>query len=261
MIVPKKSLGQHWLNDKTILSDIAGYANLQAGDNVVEIGPGLGSLTAVLLDMQVNLTAVELDQDLADNLKKRFAEADNLHILQQDILRLNLNELPKNYKIVANIPYYLTSNLIRILGESANPPQLAVLLVQKEVAQRVCAEPGATSVLSVTSQMFFDTILGRIVDAESFYPPPKVDSQVLILTRRTKPLFGNQDPGLVFKVVKAGFSERRKKLRSSLSGSLRITKDQADFLLKLSGIDPNLRAQNLSLDQWLALAKNFTNSQ
>ena len=172
-------------------------------------------------------------------------------------MRFNFSELPTNYKIVANIPYYLTSGLLRLLSEASNPPQIAVLLVQKEVAQRVCAEPGQTSLLSISTQMYFEVALGKIVPAALFTPPPKVDSQILILRRRETPYFGSIDSKLLFRVVKAGFSERRKKLRSSISGGLGIPKDHIDTFMQNAGISGNLRAQNLSLDNWLTLAKAY----
>ena len=158
---------------------------------------------------------------------------------------------------MANIPYYLTSHLLRILAETNNPPKQAAILVQKEVAERVCAKPGQMSLLSVSAQMYFKTSLGQVVRAELFIPPPKVDSQILILNRLETPLFGNLDPTLVFRIIKAGFSERRKKLRSSLSGGLNINKQQADDLLAKAKIRPDLRAQNLSLQDWLTLFREW----
>jgi 16S rRNA (adenine1518-N6/adenine1519-N6)-dimethyltransferase len=174
-----------------------------------------------------------------------------------DILKLDLGNLPKNYKVVANIPYYLTSNLLRVFSEAANPPLLAVLLVQKELAKRVCATPGDMSILSVATQMYFKPDLGQVVLAKLFEPKPKVDSQILVLQRRQTPLFGQMDPEILFKVVKAGFSSKRKKLRSSLAGGLGLTKEQATKLLESANIYPQLRAQNLSLQDWLSLTNSW----
>jgi 16S rRNA (adenine1518-N6/adenine1519-N6)-dimethyltransferase len=226
-------------------------------DYVLEIGPGQGTLTEVLLSSGANIMAVELDKKLFEILGQNYKNNQKLHLLNQDIIKFNLNDLPSGYKIVANIPYYLTSGLIRTLSEAENPPSIAVLLVQKEVAERVAAKPGEMSVLGVTAQMYFETSLGMIVKAKFFTPPPKVDSQILILKRRQMPLFGAQDPQELFRVVKAGFSERRKKLRSSLSGGLHLTKQQADKMLGTAHINSDLRAQNLSLEEWLTLAKVF----
>jgi 16S rRNA (adenine1518-N6/adenine1519-N6)-dimethyltransferase len=258
MVTPKKQLGQHWLKDKAALNAIVDAAEVKPGEVVLEIGPGLGDLTQVLINRGAAITAVEFDEALAVSLASRINDPDKLlSVENKDIMHYNLGSLPKDYKVVANIPYYLTSGLIRLLAETDNPPYRAVILVQKEVAQRVAAKPGAMSILSVTAQVYFKASLGLIVPAKLFMPPPKVDSQVLILDRRSKPLFGSQDPKELFRLVKAGFSERRKKLRSSLSGGLQISKQEAEKLLESAGIDPNLRAQNLSLADWIALSSGI----
>ena len=154
---------------------------------------------------------------------------------------------------MANIPYYLTSNLLRVLSESPNPPAVIALLIQKEVAERVAAEPGDMSILSVTTQYYYQASLDMIVPAELFTPPPKVDSQIIKLVRRATPLFGDLDVPQYFRLVKAGFAQRRKKLRSSLSAGLHIEKSEVEKLLDQAGIDPNARPQELSLEQWHAL--------
>ena len=175
-----------------------------------------------------------------------------MHIVTEDILQFDLTKLPKGYKVVANIPYYLTSKLIRDLCESANPFSQAALLVQKEVAERVAAEPGALSILGVSTQFFCSVGLGPVVPAELFTPPPKVDSQILMLDYRG-PRFSDVDTTKYFQLIKAGFSERRKKLRSSLSGGLHISKQAASDLLEHAAINPDARAQELSLDDWHGL--------
>ena len=246
---PKKSLGQHWLKDQPTLEAICQAANLTLSDTVLEVGPGLGDLTRQLVLRAGMVIAVELDQALVAELQRQNI-ATNLEIVSGDILKFDLTQLPVGYKVVANIPYYLTSNLIRILSESPNPPRLIVLLVQKEVAQRLAAQPGQMSLLSVSAQLYYQVKLGPVVAAELFEPPPKVDSQVIILNYRGQPLFQNLDSKKFFQVVKAGFSGRRKKLRSSLSAGLRIDKSQADQLLQVANINGDLRAQNLSLIDW-----------
>jgi len=261
-VKPKKELGQHWLHDQTVLDSICDAAAISANDYIVEIGPGLGTLTQTLLDHGVRVHAIEFDHALAVGLRDRIkTNHENLQISEADIMRFDFSKLPKNYKIVANIPYYLTSGLLRILSETENPPDIAVLLVQKEVAERVCAKPGQTSLLSISTQMYFNTFLGIVVPAALFTPPPKVDSRVLILHRREVPFFGEEDEKKIFKVIKAGFSERRKKLRSSLSGGLGISKEAADNLLHLAAVDGDLRAQNLTLENWVQLAKAFESSK
>jgi 16S rRNA (adenine1518-N6/adenine1519-N6)-dimethyltransferase len=249
MISPRKSLGQHWLKDEATLGAICKAADLRSADTVLEIGPGLGHLTQKLTKRAGRVVAVELDRNLADLLSDEV-EVTNLKVVNADILKFDLNELPTGYKVVANIPYYLTSNLIRVLSESANPPQLMVLMVQREVAERLAATPGQMSLLSVSSQLYYEPKLGGVVPAELFEPPPKVDSRVITLHRRQPPLFGDLDTKIFFRIVKAGFAGRRKKLRGSLSAGLGIDKAQADILLEKAGINGDLRAQNLSLADW-----------
>jgi len=254
---PKKQLGQHWLHDTASLSAMVTAADVQAGDYVIEIGPGLGTLTAKLLRAGAVVHAIEFDPDLAQTLSKRLGNPAQLTLTQADIMQFDFTVIPAGYKIVANIPYYLTSGLLRLISETDNPPQQAALLVQKEVAERVCAAPGAMSLLSVSTQMYFKSTLGALVPAQLFTPPPKVDSQILSLARRSQPLFGTRDARRLFRLVKAGFSERRKKLRSSLSGGLGISKESADNLLQTANISGDLRAQNLDLDQWLTLYDTY----
>jgi len=253
---PKKSLGQHWLKDIATLEAICEAANLTHTDTVLEIGAGLGDLTRQLLKRAGKVIAVEKDESLATKLTTELAAA-NLEIINGDILKFDLTQLPHKYKVVANIPYYLTSNLIRTLSESSNPPLLIVLLVQKEVAQRIAAGPGQLSLLSVTTQFYYLPKLGPQVAAELFEPPPKVDSQVIILKRRKHPLLEATEGREFFRLVKAAFAGRRKKLRSSLSAGLKIPKEQTDIILMSARINGDLRAQNLSLDDWHKLYKSY----
>ncbi len=247
--IPKKSLGQHWLTDEASLEAMLGAADVQADDVVLEIGPGLGTLTALLVRRSKQIVAVEFDRDLARGLPKRVRAA-NLQVVEQDILRFDLTGLPPGYKVVANIPYYLTSKLVRVLSESSNPPAVAALLVQKEVAERLAARPGNLSILGVTSQYYFEVSLGPVVPARLFTPPPKVDSQIVILRYRTQPLFPDVDTKLFFRIVKAGFGEKRKTLLNALSSGLHMDKPAVGELLESAGLDPKLRAQALSLEQW-----------
>ena len=256
-VAPNKALGQHWLHDVDTLRAIVNEANLGPADTVLEIGPGLGTLTDELLQVSKEVIAVEYDHVLAQKLAKKYKNIAKVTIIEHDILAFNLTKLPKNYVVVANIPYYLTSKLVRILCESTNPPKRAVLLVQKEVARRIASKAGDMSILSVSAQVYNKVTLGVNVKAELFTPPPKVDSQVVVLERREKPLVDLDTLPLFFRVVKAGFSERRKKLRSSLSGGLILPKDKVDGLLVKSNIGANARAQELSIEDWLILVKNF----
>jgi 16S rRNA (adenine1518-N6/adenine1519-N6)-dimethyltransferase len=249
---PKKSLGQHWLHDDDSLQAMCDAVLLAPQDTVLEVGPGLGTLTLKLVKQAKEVIAVEFDADLTRGLPKRVP-ADNLRIVQQDILKFDLGSLPADYKLAANIPYYLTSNLLRLLCESPNHFSRAALLVQKEVAERVCAAPGDMSILSVSVQFYCDARLGMLVPAELFTPPPKVDSQILILQYHKAPLFPDVDTKLFFRIVKAGFAQRRKTLLNSLSAGLQLSREQTTELLGQAGIVPSVRAQNLSLTEWHTL--------
>jgi 16S rRNA (adenine1518-N6/adenine1519-N6)-dimethyltransferase len=185
-------------------------------------------------------------------LPKRVPAA-NLQVVQEDILHFDFGSLPAGYKVAANIPYYLTSNLLRLLCEHPNHFSKAALLMQKEVAERVCARPGSMSLLSVSVQFYCDAALGLVVPAELFTPPPKVDSQILILTHRPMPRFPDVDTRKFFRVVKAGFSQRRKTLLNSLGAGLQLSREETAQLLAQAGVAPTMRAQNLSLEEWHAL--------
>lgn len=245
----KKELGQHWLNDELSLDAMLEAANVQPGDTVLEIGPGPGALTQKLVEVAKKVVAVEFDRDLARDLPKRV-KADNLEVVNQDILKFDLTTLPSNFKLVANIPYYLTSKLLRVLCESTNHFSDGALLIQKEVAQRVCAPPGGMSLLSVSVQYYCDVGLGPLVPARLFTPPPKVDSQILMLQFRKKPLFSNIDEKRFFQIVKAGFAQRRKTLANSLGSGLQLTREETLAVLKRAEISPTIRPQELSLEDW-----------
>ena len=257
---PKKSLGQHWLHDDLALEAMLVGADVRAGDVVLEIGPGLGTLTEHLVRAEAEVVALEFDEELIPGLQKKFEvyPSPRFRVEQGDVRTYNFGSMPDRYKIVANIPYYLTANLMRILtSDSTHKPKRAALLVQKEVAERVAEEPGNMSFLTVLAQYYYAVQLGMVVPAELFTPPPKVDSQILILKLREQPLFEGVDTKIFFRLVKAGFSERRKKLRSSLAGGLHMNKPEVDELLFNAHIDPDLRAQALSLEQWYDLYKVY----
>lgn len=276
-------------------------------DTVLEVGPGLGTLTAKLCRTAKDVIAVELDDDLAKNLHKNTAsrhskfatepndnnqapsfqqpvlqslgdgvrlessqqtvtegntkpswildqaeddDIKNLRVVQQSILDFDTSDLPMGYKVIANIPYYLTSNLIRVMLENPNLPSIMVLLIQKEVAERVAAFPGSMGILSVATQFYAEVELRELVPAALFTPPPKVDSQIIKITLRKTPLFPDVDTKEFFKIVRGGFSEKRKKLRSSLSGGMQLSKTEVDEWLKKANISPDSRAQELTLKEW-----------
>jgi len=248
----KKSLGQHWLDDEYSLQAIADAADVGPDDTVLEVGPGPGTLTSVLVERAARVIAVEFDDELARDLPARVP-AGNLSVVHQDILSFDFTSLPPDYKVIANIPYYLTSNLLRVMCEQKNHFSQASLLIQKEVAERVCAGPGSMSLLSVSVQFYCEASLGVLVPARLFSPPPKVDSQVLALRFRERPLFPSVDTKRFFRIVKAGFSQRRKTILNSLSAGLRLSRAETAQLLEHAGIDPAARAQALGLDDWYRL--------
>lgn len=254
---PKKSLGQHWLFDEHILDSIVETAEVKLGDKVLEVGPGLGTLTKKLLKTGAEIYAVEKDESLAFELQKQFKQS-KFRLYSEDILQFDLTTLPQGYKVVANIPYYLTSHLLRNLTESNNFPGSITLLVQEEVAQRICADPGKMSLLSVSAQLYYLCNLSLKVAKDKFTPPPKVDSQVVHLVRKKPDEIPKIDTKNFFRVVKAGFSSRRKTLLNSLSGGLNIDKQTTNDTLNAAGISPGQRPQELSLDDWIRLSKQLS---
>ena len=254
MTAPKKSLGQHWLQDRQVLAGIAEAAQITPFDTVLEIGPGQGTLTSELLRRAEKVIAVELDGELASKLPGQFP-GKTLEVINEDILDFDLSLLPKGYIVVANVPYYITSKIIKKLLTSDNKPKTTVLLIQKEVAVRLAAEPGNMSILSISAQIYGEVELDQVVPARFFTPPPKVDSQVVVIKTRDMPLVSSEDEKRFFRLVKAGFSAKRKKLRSSLSAGLGITKEDTEIMLRSIHISPDVRAEALSIEQWIALMK------
>ena len=262
---PKKSLGQNFLADDAYLDRIVDGAKLTADDTVLEIGPGLGSLTARLVNRAGRVVAVELDDRLISVLRGMFGTRENVEIVHGDILELGPGTLVRPdggdslamYKVVANLPYYITSAVIRHLLEAAFPPSLTVVMVQQEVAERICAQPGNMSILSVAVQYYAEPSILFNVPASAFYPQPKVDSAVLRLETRLHPATAGIDPAIdtrhFFRIVRAGFSQKRKQLRNSLSAGLHLSKAQIDGMLFSADIDPSRRAQTLSITEWVQL--------
>ena len=249
-----KALGQHWLYNREALASIAESAELNRNDTVLEIGPGLGTLTSEILRRAGRVVAIEFDSELARKLPAQFP-GKNLEVIAGDILKFDLSTLPTGYKVVANVPYYITSKIVKMLMASDNKPSVAVLLVQKEVAERLAAKPGKLSILAISAQVFADVTLGDVVPAELFTPAPKVDSQVVILRTRQTSFFTTVNESEFFRIVKAGFSAKRKKLRSSLSGGLKLSKTQVEAILVKANISPDVRAETLDLEAWIRLVK------
>lgn len=253
-LINKKSLGQHWLRDPGMLAQIADAAVLTRSDTVLEVGPGLGTLTSRLLARAGGVVAVEFDEELARKLPGQFP-GKNLRVIHQDILQFDPSILTPGYKLVANIPYYITSKIIQAFSECANPPSVMVLLVQKEVAERLASGPGAYSISAVAAQVFYEVTLGPIVAAALFTPPPKVDSRVIVLHRRPEPLVPASERPAFFRAVRAGFVAKRKKLRSSLAGGLHLEKPAVEQLLAQAGLTSDMRAEDVAIEQWRRLAQ------
>lgn len=247
-----KSLGQHWLKNRAILDEIADLAVVGDPKDVtcVEIGPGLGTLTSSLLKRFAKVIAIEFDERLATNLPKSFP-GKNLEVVNADILKTDVAALipeGEQYVVVGNIPYYITSPIIRQLLDLSPRPAKIVLLIQKEVAERVAALPGDHSVLSLMTQNLAEVELGPVVRAEEFTPPPKVDSQVIVLTPHSEALAGDS----VIELAKRGFSSPRKKLAHNLAGFRNYSKaDWQEMLLPVVNVDA--RAEDLSLEDWKLL--------
>jgi 16S rRNA (adenine1518-N6/adenine1519-N6)-dimethyltransferase len=274
---PKKSLGQNFLRDKAVLDQIIKAANLSVDDFVLEVGPGEGVLTKELSRLAAKVIAVETDEELAKrtaiNLKFEILNLKsslNYKILNfknkttlviADILEINLPELLEQnnftkYKVIANIPYYITSPIIRLFLETKYPPEEMILMVQKEVAERICAQAGKMSILALSVQYYASAELLFTVPKTAFMPVPEVDSAVIKITRSKRQDIRNKEEAKkFFKIVRAGFSAKRKTLVNNLSSSLKLEKSSVEEKLKQIGILPNQRAQELSLEDWKMLVE------
>lgn len=264
----RKRFGQHWLKSETALAQIVKAANLASDDRLLEIGPGTGLLTRRLLPLVQSLVAVEIDRDLCELLRKEFKHAENLLLLQGDFLSLDLSTLLEPFpqfqhsrKVVANIPYNITGPILeKLLGTIAQPNpdpfQIIVLLIQKEVAERLCASPSskAFGALSVRVQYLAQCEWICDVPAKAFQPPPKVDSAVVrIVPRLFEPAASN--PKQLDTLVKLGFATRRKMLRNNLQSL--IDREPLSALLEDLGLNPQARAEDLSVANWVALSNRL----
>lgn len=255
-IKAKKSLGQHFLIDDTVLHTIIEAAQLSPEDTIVEVGPGLGVLTVELARRAGSIIAVELDTGLASLLNRRLSSTANVRVINADILKVSLPQIlggRRNYKVVANLPYYITSPVLRHFLEASPKPFMMVVMVQKEVGEAIAAGPGKMSLLAVSLQVYSRPKIVAYVPAHSFYPPPKVDSVILRLDLLPEPAVKVADIDRFFEVVRCGFSSPRKQLHNSLARSLRVKPSEMALLLKKVNIEPQRRAETLSLDEWARL--------
>jgi len=254
-----KGLGQNFLQDPLALEEIVSAAEIQPTDTVLEIGPGLGSLTRYLAVAVKQVVAVELDSKLLPALQAVLTPYPNVRLIQGDILKLSPKDLiaEKDYLVVANIPYYITSAVIRHLLENDPKPRRIVLTVQKEVAERICAKPGDMSLLALSVQVYGRPRIAARIPASAFFPAPKVDSAVLSVDIYPAPLIKPELLNIFFKLIKAGFSQKRKTLRNSLSSGLHISPTNAADLLMSVDIDPQRRAEALSIEEWQTLSETI----
>jgi 16S rRNA (adenine1518-N6/adenine1519-N6)-dimethyltransferase len=252
-----RGLGQNFIQDPLALAKIVSSAEIEPIDTVLEIGPGLGSLTRYLAVSAKEVIAVELDENLLPPLKAVLSPYQNIRLIHGDILKLSPKDLNlgNDYIVVANIPYYITSAVIRHLLESESKPRRIVLTVQKEVAQRICAEPGDMSLLALSVQIYGKPHIAAHIPANAFFPAPKVDSAVLIVEIYSSPRIKEELLPTVFKLIKAGFSQKRKTLRNSLSSGLHISPTEAANRLTQVNIDPQRRAETLSIEEWEELSE------
>jgi len=256
---PRKGLGQNFLVDHQALKKIVSSAEVTAQDHVLEIGAGLGSLTRLLGASAGSVKAVEIDQRLVPVLREVVKGFANIEVLQGDILELDPGRLAgkPGYVVVANIPYYITSAIIRHLLENEIKPARLVLTIQQEVAERICAEPGNLSLLALSVQVYGKPFISGIIPAEAFYPVPKVDSATLRIDMYPQTLFNDKQREQFFRLIHMGFAQKRKMLRNTLAAGLHITADEAAARLSAAGVDPDRRAQTLNLAEWKTLVNEL----
>jgi 16S rRNA (adenine1518-N6/adenine1519-N6)-dimethyltransferase len=252
-ISPKRSLGQNFIFDDNILARIVTLAELKSNDSVLEIGPGIGSLTKHLSPLAETVLAVEIDDRFIPILEAHLQNQSNVIILLGDVLKINpVTYLGSSYIVVANIPYYITGAILRHLFDSDPPPERAVLTVQKEVAQRMAAHPGNMSLLANFVQYYAQISIAFMIKAGSFWPRPEVDSAVVRLDTRSKRLIDHRHEADFFRLLRVGFSQKRKQLQKNLR-NLGFSRERIQASLQFSGIDGKRRAETLSLDEWKSL--------
>jgi 16S rRNA (adenine1518-N6/adenine1519-N6)-dimethyltransferase len=263
---PRKSLGQNFLIDESALERVTAAAGISPQDTVLEIGAGIGNLTRHLAAAARRVVAVEIDPALIPILLSVLSAYPNVSVIQGDILAQRVDRLmgavgPDRYTVAANIPYYITSAVIRHLVESAARPARIVLTVQKEVAERICALPGKMSLLAVSVQYYGRPSLAGTISADSFFPVPEVESAIVRVDLDGAPIRDAQTSARLFRIAKAGFSQKRKKLRNTLSAGLRIPAARIEQLLAEAGVDPARRAETVSVDEWINITGVFGSAE
>lgn len=260
-LFPKKRLGQNFLIDEEVLQIILNSAALDRYDNIVEIGPGLGVLTEKISNYAELVLAIEKDFELSDFLRKKFKSDKNIKIIHSDILLYDISQLPKKYKIVANLPYNITSPFLKKILEASNKPQNMTLMVQKEVAERLTAKVGSSDrgILTVMIELYGEAKLTSIVKKDSFYPVPEVDSAIInIVLNKDIPKDFSEISFMRF--VKIGFSQKRRQIHHPLIDGLKLSKIEILDILNKASIESNLRAEDLSINDWIKLYDLFKKS-
>ena len=256
---PNKSFGQNFLIDRSVLQKIVDAAEIEATDQVLEVGSGTGVLTRELAQRARRVVAVELERDMLALLAKTTRNYPNVELIARNLLFLNPTEVfgEEPYKLVANLPYYITAPTFRHFLESANPPRLIVVMVQQEVAQRITADPGDLSLLAVSIQFYGQPHIVAPVPAEAFYPAPKVDSAILCIEVHDQTPLSPGERDSFFRVVQAGFSARRKQLHNALTSGLHRKNEDVRAWLAAAHIDASRRAETLSIEEWIRLWKEI----
>lgn len=256
-ILPKKSLGQNFIINQRALDDVISAADLTGHEEIIEIGAGFGTLTIELAQRADQVFAVEIDKRLIPVLRDNLQDFENVTLLHADFLQLDPVELVSRsgYYVVANIPYYITSALLRQLMESSMPPARVVLTMQREVAQRIISSPGDMSLLALSVQIYGRAEITACFPAECFYPIPEVDSAVLRIDIYDEPVVPSEVIPAIFGLARAGFNQKRKKLRNSLARELGSSPEEVEKLLAKAGIQPKSRAQELSIQDWEKIAR------
>jgi len=256
---PKKSLGQNFMHDPNTLEKIVTTADIMPDDVVVEIGAGTGELTAYLADLARHVFSIEVDERLYPILEQRFADTDNVYFVFQDVLKTNILELVgrKEFTVVANVPYYITTAILQHLLEQPRRPRRIVTTMQYEVAQRIIAKAGDMTLLAVSVQFYGKPTLVSKLNPAVFWPRPSISSAILAVEVYDEPIVDVPSEKDFFRVVKAGFSQKRKQLRNSLSGGLQIKSKVAGAYLAEAGIEHSRRAETLTIEEWAQLTRAY----
>jgi len=262
---PLKRFGQNFLIDKDLPRKLVATAEISVQDTVLEIGPGIGAITQALAQKAKWVVAIEKDRNMVEILKETLKDFNNIEVIEADIRKLNFQNYKlktTNYKLVGNLPFYLTAPVIRQFLESAEtrPPLTMTLVVQKEVAQRICAKPPRMSILANAVQFYADPEIISVISKKSFWPQPEVDAAIIKIAPKTQNV-QTPDVCTFFKIVKAGFSHPRKQLLNNLAQGLKKSREEITAWLQKNNVSPQQRAETLSVSNWLNLAKSFKINQ